>query len=375
MNSKQSLEFQLKERIKELNCLYQVSRIAWNTNNDVEKVFREVLRVLPGAMQHSDCAVVRITFDGTEYASGAMTDVTFGMSAALMVNGVRRGLLEIGYVPAKKVSKAKPFLAEERKLLKVVARELALVIQRAAFEKEKERLKLQVQQVERLAFVGELSAGIAHEINEPLGRILGFSQLVKKEGSLSPQQSEDIERIIKASLYAREIVKKLMLFSRQLPRQLVLVDINEIVESTLYFIDMRFQGRSIIIERRLHAGLPKLKADAIQMSQVVVNLITNAVYAMPEGGKLTIITKPEGTSIKLIVKDTGVGMTPEVRKKVFEPFFTTKPPGQGTGLGLSVVHGIVTAHSGSISIKSRQHAGTTVEITFPVNRSEGKGKQ
>src|SRR5690606_26260082 len=124
-----------------------------------------------------------------------------------------------------------------------------------------------------LAFVGELSAGIAHELNEPVGRILGFAQLVKKTGGLSEQQDSDMDRIIKASLYTREIIKKLMIFSRQMPRQISLVDLNAIVSNILYFIDVRYQSRGVEIIERPDAQLPLIEADAVQMSQILVNLI------------------------------------------------------------------------------------------------------
>jgi signal transduction histidine kinase len=232
-------------------------------------------------------------------------------------------------------------------------------------EADKEKLQIQLQHVERLAFVGELSAGIAHELNEPLGRILGFAQLIKKAGSLSEQQGEDVERIIKASLYTREIIKKLMIFSRQMPQQIISLNINQIVENILYFIDVRFQSRGIKIVKQLEEHLSPIQADEVQMSQVLVNLITNAVHAMPTGGEVVIATRNKKNQISITVKDTGTGMTKEIKEKIFEPFFTTKPVGQGTGLGLSVVEGIINSHQGKISVSSVPGKGTKFEILLP----------
>jgi signal transduction histidine kinase len=219
-----------------------------------------------------------------------------------------------------------------------------------------------------LAFVGELSAGIAHELNEPLGRILGFAQLVKKNGSLTEQQDTDIDRIIKASLYTREIIKKLMLFSRQMPRQINAVNLNTIVQSILYFIDIRFQSRGIKIVERLDQHLPVIEADSVQISQVLVNLITNAIHAMAGGGKITIATKRKQNQVSLVVSDTGSGMSNEVKEKIFEPFYTTKPVGQGTGLGLSVVQGIVEEHKGKILVSSNPGKGSRFEIVLPLRQ-------
>ena len=224
----------------------------------------------------------------------------------------------------------------------------------------------------RMASSCWLSGRIAHELNEPLGRILGFAQLIKKTGGLSDQQSEDIERIVKASLYTREIIKKLMIFSRQMPRQITWLNLNDIVSNILYFIDVRFVGRQVTIIQRLDESLAPIQADEVQISQVLVNLITNAIHAMPRGGELIIATKNKGDGVSLSVQDTGHGMTPDVRKKIFEPFFTTKPVGQGTGLGLSVVQGIIVAHGGKIQVSSQPGKGTRIEVLLPLKQAKEK---
>ena len=205
-----------------------------------------------------------------------------------------------------------------------------------------------------------------------MGRILGFAQLIKKTGGLSDQQSEDIERIVKASLYTREIIKKLMIFSRQMPRQITWLNLNDIVSNILYFIDVRFVGRQVTIIQRLDEALTPIQADEVQISQVLVNLITNAIHAMPRGGELIIATKNKGDGVSLSVQDTGHGMTPDVRKKIFEPFFTTKPVGQGTGLGLSVVQGIIVAHGGKIQVSSQPGKGTRIEVLLPLKQAKEK---
>jgi signal transduction histidine kinase len=288
----------------------------------------------------------------------------------LTVGKKKYGTIKIGYRAALKNTDIKhPFLPEEKNLIKIVARELSLYIKRATIEDEKQKLQMQLQHSDRLAFVGELSAGIAHELNEPIGKILGFAQLIKKGGDMNSQQQDDIERIIKASLYTREIIKKLMIFSRQMPQQIVSVDINAIISNILYFIDVRFQSRGIKIMERLDANLPPIQADAVQMSQVLVNLITNAIHALPKGGQVTVITKRKENHINLTVKDTGTGMSTAIKKKIFEPFFTTKPVGQGTGLGLSVVQGIIEAHHGSIQVSSAPGKGSKFAIHLPIKQA------
>lgn len=365
----QKADIQLKERVKELKCLYELSKIAWEADHDLQTIVDKTLNILPAAMQYPPMAEASITIDGKVTSTPMFRSSTHHISSPLMVGKKKRGKVEVGYRRHKRGETESLFLPEEKKLVRAVSRELALIIQRTAAEAEKEKLQLQLQHVERLAFVGELTAGIAHELNEPLGRILGFAQLIKKTGGLNGQQSEDIERIVKASLYTREIIKKLMIFSRQMPRQITPVNVNDIVNNILYFIDVRFISRQITITHRLDENVPLIQADEVQISQVLVNLITNAIHAMPKGGTLTITTKRKGSNVSLSVRDTGHGMTSEVRKKIFEPFFTTKPVGQGTGLGLSVVQGIVISHHGRIQVNSQPGKGTNVEILLPLKQT------
>lgn len=358
-------ELQLRERVKELKCLYELSRIAWEADNNISAIISKTLTILPAAMQYPQLTEASIVLDGETTATKGYKLAKRLISFPLLPGTTKRGAVAVGYKSPKGGGDIPSFLPEEKKLMKMVARELSLIIKRAEAEEEKHKLQAQIQHVERLAFVGELAAGIAHELNEPLGRILGFAQLIKKTGGLNDQQNEDIERIVKASLYTREIIKKLMIFSRHMPRQIAWVSLNEIVSNILYFIDVRFVSRQINITRKLDENLPVIQADEVQMSQVLVNLITNAIHAMPRGGELTIATRKKADGVSLTVRDTGRGMSNEVKDKIFEPFFTTKPVGQGTGLGLSVVHGIITAHGGKIKVMSQVGKGTSIEIFLP----------
>jgi two-component system, NtrC family, sensor kinase len=361
-----SVDFKLRERIKELNCLYALSKAAWEAENDLAIIVSKTLEILPEAMQHQSLAEARITIGDQTFSSTQFHRCKYFIDSPLTLDKKNYGKVEIGYRVLSGKGQVKPsFLPEERNLIKAVARELSLFVKRASIEEDKEKLQIQLQHVERLAFVGELSAGIAHELNEPLGRILGFAQLIKKAGSLTEQQSEDIERIVKASLYTREIIKKLMIFSRQMPRQLADINLNTITDNILYFIDVRFQSRGIKIIKQLDEHLLTIQADEVQMSQVLVNLITNAVHAMPHGGQITISTRNKRNHVSLVVRDTGNGMTREVKEKIFEPFFTTKPVGQGTGLGLSVVQGIINSHQGKITVGSTPGRGSKFEILLP----------
>ena len=207
--------------------------------------------------------------------------------------------------------------------------------------------------------------GVAHELNEPIGGILGFAQLLQKDPGLSGQAKMDIEKIQRASLHAREVIKKLMLFARQMPPQKTRVNLNRIVKNGLYFLESRCAKEGIKVVCQLSPSLPDITADQSQMTQVLVNTVVNAIQAMPNSGKLTIRTLASDKFVSLIVEDTGVGMEKNIANQIFQPFFTTKDVGVGTGLGLSVVYGIVTSHGGSIDVDSKVGRGTRIKIKLP----------
>ena len=231
-------------------------------------------------------------------------------------------------------------------------------------EEERTELQEQLRHADRLATIGQLAAGVAHELNEPLGNILGFAQLAKKNPEITEQIEDDVEKIEKASLHAREIVKKLLLFARQVPSQKKKVNINEIIENSIFFYEHRCQKEGISLERILSPDLPEIEGDPSQLSQAFVNMIVNSIQAMPDGGKLSIQTSYNEEYVYLFIEDNGIGMNEEVKNKIFLPFFTTKDISEGTGLGLPVVHGIVISHNGQINVFSEEGKGTIFEIKF-----------
>ena len=177
---------------------------------------------------------------------------------------------------------------------------------------------------------------------------------------------DDLKKIVEACLHSREIISKLRLFARQMPAQRKETDLNEIIAERLFFIESRCTKHGIEIVRQLSPTLPRIVADPSQLHQILINLMVNAVQAMPSGGVLTICTYADKQQVVLTITDTGVGISEDCLKKVFLPFFTTKDVDEGTGLGLSVVDSIVKAHGGTISVKSDPGIGTTFEVRLPI---------
>ena len=357
----------LGERIKELTCLFGIAKVAQRPGVSEEDLLQDIVDLLPPAWQHPETTSARIMLDGRTHATGGFQTGTQFQSAAIVVGGRARGTVEVFYTKEMPAADEGPFLKEERSLIDEVARQVGLIIEQREAERERSRLQDQLRHADRLATIGQMAAGAAHELNEPLGSVLGFAELLRNAPSLPPQAEEDAGKIIQAALHAREVVRKLLLFSRQVPALKSVVSLNALVQEGLYFLESRCVREGIHLVRNLAPDLPDIAADRQQIHQVLVNLVVNAIQAMPAGGTLTITTRLEGGQVLLSVEDSGTGMTEEVVKKVFVPFFTTKEVGQGTGLGLSVVHGIVASHGGSVDVRSEVGKGSRFEVRLPVD--------
>jgi len=362
----------LTERVKELTCLYGMAQIARQPGLSLEEIIQRIVELLPPAWQYPEAAVARIILDGVSYITQGFHDCPRKQTAEIIVGGVPRGVVELVYVEEKPELDEGPFLKEERNLIDAVARQIALVIERKQAEEDKLKLHNQLLHADRLATIGMLAAGVAHELNEPLGNILGFAQLAKKCPGLPALAEHDIGKIETASLHAREIIQKLLVFARQAPPHKTHVNLNQIVEDGLYFFEARCTKEGIELVRKLSADLPEIIADPGQLNQLLVNLLVNALQSMPGAGRITVQTRFCDHNVYLSVEDTGTGMSKDVLDKIFVPFFTTKDVGHGTGLGLPVVYGIVTGHGGSIKVDSKPGCGTRFEIQLPAAESKNK---
>jgi len=361
----------LTERVKELTCLYGIAQIAAQPDTSLEEIVQGIVELLPPAWQYPEIALARIILDGISYTTQGFRECRQKQTAEIIVDGVPRGVVDLVYVEEKPDCDEGPFLKEERNLIDAVARQVALVVERRQAEQDKLKLHNQLLHADRLATIGMLAAGVAHELNEPLGNILGFAQLAKKCPGVPASAEQDIAKIEAASLHAREIIRKLLVFARQAPPEKTQVNLNQVVEDGLYFFEARCAKEGIEIVRLLSPDLPEITADPAQLNQLLVNLLVNALQSMPGAGKITVQTRFCDHNVCLIVEDTGTGMSKEVLDKIFVPFFTTKDVGHGTGLGLPVVYGIVTAHNGSINVKSEPGCGTRFEIQLPVAEPQG----
>jgi len=240
------------------------------------------------------------------------------------------------------------------------------------------RMQARVAQAEHLASLGMLSAGVAHEINNPLGGILALTSLALEDTPPEDPRHENLQEVVRQTERCRNIVKGLLEFSRQSSSDQEPVDINEVLVKTLNLIESQALFFNVEVVREWQQDMPPVEGDRSELQQVFMNLIVNAVQSMSEKGVIRLATRYDEAAdqVEVSVADTGRGIPRELIDRIFDPFFTTKASGQGTGLGLSIAYGIITKHGGTIVVESELGAGTRFTVRFPASRlvaSEGMG--
>ena len=356
-------EAKLKERIKELTCLYEVTSIIVNTDYDqLELSLEAVVYCLKKAWQFGDDAQVVLRSKGHHVETYSSNKQRVSIKSDIKVFNKTEGFIEVSY-PQNKYTKS-DFLKEEEKLLENVSLDVGNLLERKQIRDSEVAVKRQMERADRLHILGEITAGIAHELNTPLANILGFSELLKERIS-DVNAVSDLEKIMDNAIFSREIVKKLMFFACEMPQEMSVMHLNPIIENVLKLLGPSLHDKKIKLTKSFSNENIQLKADTVQLTQVLFNLIMNAVYYSHVGGKINVKITEEKRKIQILISDEGKGIDPKNEDKVFEPFFTTKPTGDGSGLGLSVVHGIISSHKGKISHRPNTPKGTVFIVHFP----------
>jgi PAS domain S-box-containing protein len=237
---------------------------------------------------------------------------------------------------------------------------------------ERRKLEKHLAQTEKLASIGQLAAGVAHEINNPLGVIKCYANLISKNTADTAQVREDVDVIKKHTKACSQIVEGLLNFARVQETLKTMADIHAGIEAVVAILEPQFQKGDINIRRRFDVDLPPVLIDEEKMKQVYMNILLNAKQAMPAGGEITITTGVGRGDERLAIDfaDTGEGIAPEKRDHIFDPFFTTRKAGQGTGLGLSISYGIIKEHGGEIQVESTPGEGSCFRLLLPRGREE-----
>ncbi len=248
---------------------------------------------------------------------------------------------------------------DRRPVLQINAREIT----------GRKKLEQQLRQSEKLSALGQLVAGVAHELNNPLAVVMGYAQLLAKHKAIDDKMRKDLHKVLHESERAANIVRNLLTFVRPREPHLAMVDVNRLVTEALETREVQVQSANVKVVRKLTADLPETTADAGQIEQVLTNLVANAIQAMdgqPGPGIIEVTTERRGDRIRIAVADNGPGIPMQIIDKIFDPFFTTKGPGKGTGLGLSICYSIMEEHKGRIWVESEVGKGSQFIVELPV---------
>lgn len=357
-----SIESKLRERVKELSCLYEVSNIFSSFQGNLEETFSEIVNIVKTAWLYSEDAVVELTYDTTHTTSKKIPKQSVSLSEEVTLTNEKKLEIKVHYSSDK--HSLNSFLEEEHSLLKQLATDLADFLNGQLLKEQEDFLKRGLERNDRIAILGEISAGIAHELNTPLANILGFSELLE-EKIHEEQLKHDIKKIIKSASYAREVVKKLMFFTCDMPQNREPQLLKPLLDEALSLLGPNLKKAGVKVSFQMGSPELSLRLDRVQFLQLIFNLMSNAIYASPMGGIINIDVFENDKRVILEFSDQGEGIHKEAHSKLFEPFFSTKPAGQGSGLGLSVVHGIVRSHQATINIRENRPKGTIFSIQFP----------
>ncbi|WP_100615003.1 sensor histidine kinase [Confluentibacter citreus] len=358
-----STETALKERIKELTCLYKVSSIISMAHAEsIDNTLKAIASCLKEAFQFPEQMEVIID---TQDAISQVLDKTEAVSihSDILVFNKKNGCIYVTY--KEDVNTPFVFLKEEQLLINNVALKIGDLLERIEIRNNEIALKRQMEKADRLAILGELTAGIAHELNTPLANILGFSELLKSKLKTDEASVADLDKIINSAIYSREVVKKLMFFACEMPQEMKRVNIVPIIKNAMNLLELTFRKNQVKYIATIDDDVIMLRADSVQLTQIIFNLLINAIYFSPENGLVTISASQNKKAVIIKISDEGTGLSDEALEKVFQPFYSTKPVGEGSGLGLSVVHGIVMSHKGTILVKNNPLKGSTFTVTLP----------
>jgi PAS domain S-box-containing protein len=361
----------LGERVKELTLLHRMASLLQSDRPCDQACLDDLVAPIPLGWQYPDVCEARIVVGDIEARTPGWCATPWMQSVSFKAGGLG-GLIEVAYRVERPPAAEGPFLAEERALLQSLADMLGAHVDR-------QHTQAQLRQAQRIQSLGTLAGGIAHDFNNILVAVDGNVELAARALPADHPAHVHLDRIEQATRRAVDLVKRILTFSRQQQPHWAIVALPPVVEEVLKLLHATLPA-GIEFRTRFDPDVPSVRADSSQLHQVLMNLATNAAHAMGEcGGVLEIrletvaldaaaagrLELREGRHVRLSVRDTGCGMDPATLDRIFEPFYSTKPPGSGTGLGLSVAHGIVKSHGGAITVDSQVGLGTTFHLYFP----------
>ncbi len=361
----------LSERVKDLNCLYAISGLVMRPGISFDKLFQEIVDLIPGSWHHPEVACARIILHDQEFITENFRETVWKQTSDIAANGKRVGALEVCYLEQRPEADEGPFMKEDRNLIDAIAERMGRIVERKQADEERGKLESQLMQASKMSSLGEIAAGVAHEINNPVAIILGFAELLLERFPEDSKEFNMLKTIERQGNNCKKIVDNLLAFARVPKETTTETDVAKDLQKVVNVVMNTIVTEKVDLKIDIEEDLPKVSGDRQQLEQVFLNLINNAVAATDDRGLLAISAYRSGDMVNIEFKDTGHGISPEQMDRIFEPFFTTRKVGEGTGLGLSVSYGIVKKSGGDIQVKSQTRAegkdpGTTFIVTLPV---------
>lgn len=363
---------ELSERVKDLNCLYDISKLVESPDISIEEIIQGTAELIPPAWQYPDITCCRIIFKEAQYSTENFQETNWKQSRDIFVHGEREGTLDVCYLEERPEIAEGPFVKEERELINAIGERLGRVFQHKL-------LQDQLIRSERLTATGQLAASIAHEINSPLQGITSLLNSIERTHSQDERLLKNLGLVKGGFIGIRDIVRKLLDLNRPGKEKKQPMNINSVIEDTVTLLKSHLKKTKVKIIPNLSSKIPNITASPQQLGQVFMNLINNAVEAMTgtsksvdswEPGKftdreITINSNLMKNNIIIEVADTGPGISKEDTEHIFDPFYTRKKE-MGMGIGLSLCHGIIEDHNGSIATTNSSEGGAVFTITLPI---------
>ncbi|MEW6440949.1 MAG: ATP-binding protein [bacterium] len=392
---------QLRERIKELDCLYAISQLVEQRGALSEQIFQGIVDLVHPAFRFPDLTCARIVIEGKSYQSQNFREGGQTYACSILVGDVPVGRLEVG-CPGRGPGGPDPFLAEEKSLVNAIAERIARIVERREAERALQRSREQLYQAQKIGALGVLVAGVAHEINNPINLIKLNIRLLqrvwrdiqpvlrerakidpgRKYGGLTYDFLENsLGRLLAdmdmAVSRAAGVVADLREFARKSDVNATRpLSINEAVENALRLVQPALRKSGVEVAADFGQRLPRIDGDLPSVEQITVNLLTNAIRSIDHGhGRIEVTTGTEAESgrVFLSVSDNGRGIDPAIADRIYEPFVTGRDSEEGLGLGLSIVRNLVQALGGEIKFRSREPGGTVFKVSFPPAHEESCG--
>lgn len=364
---------ELQERIKELKCLYGISKLVESSGGSLDKILQGTVDLIPVSWQYPDITCAGIVIDGEMFKTGNFQETVWKQEANVKVHGKCTGVLKVCYLDKMPESDEGPFLQEERNLIDAISERLGHIIERLRVEAELQNYREKMFRAEQLASLGTIGSAVAHQLNQPLSVIrLSIQKALRdlKEIDCPDIVKEILNDSLSQVSHASSAVKGfLALGHTSSDKRVGEIDIFKIAEKiTTIFNEAARQAKTKLIVEESVRELPTIRGIAGEIEQIFFIVVQNAMQAAKadKWRRLTISGSLKEEQIELKFSDNCGGIDPDILDKIFEPFFTTKPIEQGCGLGLAIVQQIVTNHNGSMRVESDYGKGTSFYVTLPI---------